>query len=509
MASGTAPGGEPSVPTKKRRHAGTATPSGETPGKRLNLFEASIQAQLQKLLSEIKLPQQAQQARQARQSDGQYVARDTNTTHPISFAVPDDADDDDDDDVVFTSAAAEQARFMRNSSDNLNTVFTNDKNYVFNAGGGPVTQDPFLRAKQRARSSPRGRQSPLRNNTFASSTESFTNLQEENAAHKAGGFDAQEWTAKFGPHNFVPPPVARKSVSPTRQGRPIKKAKPVRMTAGTAGLVEEEDTSGEDRHRPTPVPDIGGTRSPNAMDIDTPPPAPSTPQTSGARTINVEPYKPEWRAGDVNGTGPQPGVKLGTGLNIPKPHTNVVGSEDTDDLAHLTFAEFQKVEPFTPTSSGLAGFAGDMKNSLPFDSKASAKLPLQRETPKGVPSEFPEVPVPPRVPPALAVSDLKPNKEDWRNYVLGFTRYLEKWAGFEKRIADHFAARNREGDGMKEKRFDWTNALSDAGGEKYLQDMAQDKYIRQKWMMACDAHELRVKEFMRHRLKMKQAVAAT
>ncbi|KAK0627781.1 hypothetical protein B0T14DRAFT_563557 [Immersiella caudata] len=487
---------------KKRKTSGTAPPSGATPSsKRMNPFERSLEAQLQTLLSRSR---EKAGTRPSLSTKGDGLKK-ANSTRSVRFTVPDDDDDDD----VPPSAASQQARFMRNSTDNINTRFVAEEkageSFMFNAGGPPSPEDAFMKAKQRSRSTPRGRQSPLRT-AFASSTESFTNSA--NPPPKPSGFDAEEWTEKIGPHNFVPPQVTRTSASPTRQSRVPKKTKSVRMTAGTAGLVDDEHTSEEDRPRPTPSPvNVNGAPSPIPMDIDTPEPVstPAPPQPSSARTINVEPSKPEWRAGDVNNT--QGGARLENKTVPPKPNPNTAGSEDTDAFHRPIFADFQKVEPFAPKPSGLGNF-GDMKTNLPFASKPSAKLPLQKEetTTKEVAVTLPPFPVCPRPPPALAVANLRPSTDSWREYVLNFYKYLEEWAKAEKKIHDHFAARDRKGESEGNQRFAWINTRSDIGCERYLRHLEEDKFIRQKWMAACEAHELHVRDFMRYREKMKQTV---
>jgi len=434
-------------------------------------------------------------------------SKQANKNRSVSFSVPDNDDDDDD---VPPSAASQHARFMRNSTDNINTRFVSGgkpgESYMFNAGGAAAPEDPFLRAKQRSRSTPRGRQSPKRGAT-GSSTDSFTN--NSNAVPKPSGFDAGEWTEKIGPHNFVPPQVIRTAASPTRQNRASKKPKPVRMTAGTAGLVDDEHTSEEDRPQTTAEPaDINAAPSPMAMDIDTPESAPVPPPqpATSARTINVEPSKPEWRAGDLNNA--QPGAKLGNGPNVVKPHPNMAGSEDTEDFRGPIFADFQKVEPFAPKPSGLGGF-GDMKTSLPFDSKPSVKLPLEKEKSKEVDITLPAFPICPKAPPALAVSHLRPSNDSWRKYVIDFTKYLNDWAMVERKIHEHFVARDRQGEAAGGRRFAWVNTRDDKGGNQYLRHLEEDKFIRQKWMAACEAHELYVRNFMKHREKMKQSIDMT
>ncbi|KAK0645526.1 hypothetical protein B0T16DRAFT_457544 [Cercophora newfieldiana] len=504
--SGAEPDQDSSVPSKKRKPDFAVPPSGEArpPGKRLNAFERSLDAQLQELLKKPTPKEASTGAGVSAEGSNATIGKKANKGHFVRFTVPDDDDDD-----IPPSAATQQARFMRNSTDNINTRFVSEEkageSYMFNAGGAPLSEDAFMKAKQRSRSTPRGRQSPQRA-AFSSSTESFTNGT--NAAPKPSGFDAEEWTEKIGPHNFVPPKVTRTSASPTRQTRTAKKPKPVRMTAGTAGLVDEEHTSEEDRPHPSPSPaNVNGAPSPIPMDIDTPEPAPTPAQTqpSGARNINVEPSKPEWRAGDLN-TKQSGGAKLGDGPTVTKPHPNTAGSEDTDDFLRPMFADFQKVEPFAPKATGLGSF-GDMKTNLPFDSKPSVKIPIQKEEQKEVTVTVPTFPICPPPPPALAVA-LRPSAAAWKDYVINFTKYLDEWNKIEKQIHGHFVARDRRGEQAGAQRFAWVNMRGDQGCEQYLRHLQEDRFIRQEWAKACDVHEQRVRDYVKYREKMKQAMDA-
>ena len=418
-------------------------------------------------------------------------------TATYSFGMP--IDDD-----TFTPTS-EQQRFTRKSADSINTRFVADdfsgSDWKFN---GSPDKDPFLAAKKQSRKdSRRGTQSP-RTNGLNMAHETTSDPQLSGKTQPESGFDPAQWTEQIGPEAFVPrPPPRNASASPSKLSRPIKKAKPVRMTAGTAGLVdEEESSSSDDKTRPgsavgqtdTAVPTT--TDSPVAMDIDTPPPEPQ--QTANepkvARNIPVEPSKPEWRAGDASGVT-SPDIKP----PVAPPHPNRMGSEDSTDFL---FSDFKNVAPFAPQPGGL-GSLGDLKSSLPFESKAASNLNLEKEQPR--PLHFPPPPRLPRPPTVLAVSNLKPGHEAWAKYVQEFHHYMEEWADFNSRVIDHFAARkNFINQSKKATGFNWVEARGDAGIRKYLQWCEEDKIVRQKWMTACDSHELGVREFLKYREKMLQ-----
>jgi hypothetical protein len=411
-----------------------------------------------------------------------WTGKYTNGKYPNSFSVPGDHD---------PNSPTQNARFTRNSADNINTRFVAEErggaNFQFSAGPAGSADDGFLRAKHRAR----GNQSPLRKG-FTASAEPSSGAQkpEPSASKQQGDFVADEWKEAFGPHVFEPPQQGKPVISPTRPIRPIKKPRPVRMTAGTAGLVDEEETSGEDKGRAsTPADAANGVRSPDAMDIDTPPPEPATAPANEPRTINVEPTNPEWRAGRVNVNGADPEPKLGAGLKAPQLNPTAAGSEDSDDLRPV-FPEFRNVEPFAQKPSGLGSFA-DLSANLPFPSRASAKLPFVLE--KARPLDIPSPPVAPRMPASLCIPGVKSSAPAWQNYVREFEAYMTQWLAFSRRVTDHFATRQR----LNEVRpAGWLNAVGSAALLEYRTALEQDRYVRQKWKASCDAHEMHLKEFM-------------
>ncbi len=277
------------------------------------------------------------------------------------------------------------------------------------------------------------------------------------------------------------------------------------MTAGTAGMVDEEETSSEERTQPpSSTNNIDGAASPNAMDIDTPPPPqPASAGSNGARNIPVEPSRKEWRAGDANGgSSGTLGSGLANGVKVPEPFkASAAGSEDSEEF--LRSSMFAKTELFNNSPTGLNSFV-DMQSNLPFQSKASAAAPVEKKARK--PLAFPAPPVPPRCPPTtLAISGLRPAAASWAKYVREFNLYMMHWADFNGLVTDHFAARKRQIDEQrKHGGFGWLDAKGDAGIEEYLQWVEEDREVRQQWMAACEGHELALREFRKHRQHMNQ-----
>ncbi|KAK3485785.1 uncharacterized protein B0T23DRAFT_407877 [Neurospora hispaniola] len=539
-----------------RASHGRNTPSGDqsTSGDK-SLFEKDMHDQLQLLLGRRKMHSRRQHIkpiddplspRKTNAHNRVQKQRATNSVYPHSFAVPDDDG--------YTPKPQASADFTRSGVHNINASFVDQEKvgagFQFNAGG-PTTipgADAFLRAKQRARSVPRGRQSPLKK-TYTSSNESVSGAtrppsETNDAGKKASAFDAGQWQAEFGPHTFVPPPPAKKSsTSPTRNVRPIRKPRPVKMTAGTAGLVDEEETSSsEGKSRSNSAAGVdesginGGAPSPMAMDIDEPPPPPTPahavppaapPPTpahgiptiinlngGSARNVNLEPSKPEWRAGNLNnnnngvktsngGTSSRRSSSAANATHRPIPVPNA-GSEDSD--LRPIFGNFDVDKLVSPSGTGLSSFSADLKTNLPFESRASTTLPpFEREKIKPKNINFPTPPKAPSPPAALATpSQVTPSQ--WALYAEQFKLYIHQFNTFNGRVVDHFAARKIKNE---QKGPAWVTQLGDKEMLEYLAWMEEDKTVMQKWAQAREAHELNVMEFARWKERTKTGLGTS
>jgi hypothetical protein len=253
----------------------------------------------------------------------------------------------------------------------------------------------------------------------------------------------------------------------------------------------------------------------DAMDIDSPPPEPQPLKVNSARKYSTEPNRADWRAGVVNGvssktTGATSSAD-GTRENFPgtngtQPTLNPTtkfphqqgGSEDSEEF-RTTFSDFKKVEPFVdPLPTGLGSF-GDLKSTLPFQSRPSEQIPLDIKPPaKSL--EFPTVPVAPRLPPTMAVAGVRPNTSSFRKYAQDFNNYLEKWEAFNNKVIIHFATRQDE---FKLRRSRCgANWLEDGVGD-YFAELDQDLGVQKKYADACMEHRKRVGEYMEFRDRVK------
>ncbi|KAI2637056.1 hypothetical protein GGS26DRAFT_468277 [Hypomontagnella submonticulosa] len=461
-----------------------------------------------------------------------------------------------------SSKSASTNGLAQGSIDSINTRFVADElpeDWAFSAGA-PSSNDPQTPTKVRPHSRSRITRKQVPRPGWAEA-DRMPSTQEGLGGAAAQGFSAGEWSDKIGSQHFVPQPSRSASSSPTRRAN-LKKSKPVKMTAGTAGLVDEDESEGSQGTRHTSSEFVpAGADSSTAMDIDSPPPekvndTPKVPHTNGARKIPVEPHRAEWRAGDVNGVrtksaspirdgnftmgpvpqpaapqpmpqpmhqpvpqqvpqqAPQP-VPQPTPQPVPQPTsmpkvnpfvTQHSGSEDTDDF-RTTLSDFTKLEPFVdPTPKGLKDF-GDLKSTLPFQSQPSEQIPIEKEhVSKPLTLQFPAPPVAPRLPPSMLTAGIRPNQVQFSKYAQDFYQYMDKWEAFNARIMAHFSTRQENFKIRRLQRgaawLDMPHGGNDAARE-YLTELKQDQAVRQQWVAAHADHQAKICEFMKFRDQVK------
>ncbi|KAH0531889.1 hypothetical protein TsFJ059_000661 [Trichoderma semiorbis] len=446
------------------------------------------------------------------------------------------------DDDAFAPDSPGTSRFRKsNSADGINTTFVKDESsatWQFSAGSGNHGPIPQSRSQSTSKS---GRRSPIKRRPVPSANVPDIEAQ---VPPNAAGFDAESWSTKFGPQTFVPRPATpNSSGSPTRLGRAnTRKTRTTKPMTGNAAIVD--DSSEDDLYKWTgrkTDPKAATVDSPQAMDIDppsnaspsrsripTPPPLvptaatvastaasatapsvnppvpqsrsqsqpPSQPHPVVARNIPVEPSRPEWRPGNVTGLGQmyeQPEERK----EIP---VTFKGSEDSEEF-RATFEDLKNVAPFAPPKAGLKSFT-ELKDNLPFESQASAELHI--DVPHAHPLVFPEAPIAPKLPPTVAVEGIKPNVASWTKYLEEFESYLRRWDLFNSQVVDHFATRKSNIlHARGSKGYSFLGARGDSDILEYHNWLEQDNGVRQRWQAACEEHELRFREFMAFREKMK------
>ncbi|PHH90471.1 hypothetical protein CDD83_3566 [Cordyceps sp. RAO-2017] len=410
----------------------------------------------------------------------------------FSFAVGDDAFEQ-------TSPVPDGSRFAKSSVDDINTRFVNDESsstWHFTAGHGDDGGEPTGRPPSGRRAN---RCSPLRRPSSRATEYADDRPQPETAS---GGFNADGWSDQFSPQTFAPPPVPSASVSPTRASRANSKKARARPTVGNAAVVVEDSSSEEETYEwrgRNGQPKDTTADSPQAMDIDSPPSAPAAApaEPSSVRNIPVEPSRPEWRPGNVETAAGD--AKPERPEKIPL-NANAVGSEDSEEF-RASFADLKNVAPLAHEKAGLKSFE-DLKDGLPFESKASEDLPIK--LPKANPLIFPTPPEAPRLPPTVAIEGMKPNAASWVKYLADFESYLQLWDDFNGQVVDHFATRKAHISRTRTlKGYKFLGARSDGEIREYFNWVQQDNDVRLRWNAACDQHEDRLREFMAFREKMK------
>ncbi|KAH7328218.1 hypothetical protein B0I35DRAFT_472958 [Stachybotrys elegans] len=391
-----------------------------------------------------------------------------------------------------------------NSVEDINTKFAEDhttKPWQFSAGGSTTDGSPISRSPAGSRSS---RRSPTRP---AVSRPEDTNSRNPQTDQMASGFNPDGWSDKFGPQTFEPPPRPPASASPTRPARAnTKKTRAAAKTAGGYAVVEDDSSDEEPfqwtgRKGSAPAPTATFAASPQAMDIDSPTPTTSTtppPQngSNGARNMNVEPSRPEWRPGDVNhlnGDALQ-GEQAKKQFKSPN-----LGSEDSEEF-RATLDDLKNVAPFAQDVQGLKSLS-DLKANLPFESKAST---ASVNLPQVQPLAFPDIPEAPRLPPTVAISGMKPNVPSWEKYLREFEVYLQRWDIMHALVLAHFSTRLENlSQARQTKGYGFLGVRGDSEVYDYFVSVQQDNEVRRRWSAACEEHEKRLREFMAFREKMK------
>ncbi|KAJ2985095.1 hypothetical protein NUW58_g5718 [Xylaria curta] len=407
------------------------------------------------------------------------------------------------DGVNAANTSASYKSFARNSAENINTRFVDDDvldDWQFKAGSASANEATTAsKPRPPSRNRPNRRQTPLSKPTLSTPMPEAPDVLGETNT-RTQGFSAGAWSEQIGPQHFEPQSSKSASTSPTRRAPP-KKPKSFKMTAGTAAVVDDDESEErQDVRRYSPGPTPGpASMAPDAMDIDTPPAdkteeIPEPVKVNGARKYSTEPYRADWRAGDVNGVASKTaGPPLGTAaakndISETKGAQPIVdatkncslrhgGSEDSEEF-RTTFSEFKNVEPFMdPSPSGLKSFA-DLRSTLPFESRPSEQIPL----------------------------DTKPPVGPLEKYAQDFGHYMDKWEIFNDKVLAHFTTRQEKFKLRRSQRgAKW---LEDCVPD-YITEVDQDLDVQKKHTDACVEHRKRIAEFMefRDRVRTTRSVA--
>ncbi|KAI2629456.1 hypothetical protein GGS21DRAFT_492387 [Xylaria nigripes] len=398
--------------------------------------------------------------------------------------------------------------FTRNSTENINTRFVDDaslEDWQFKAGSASANEAIMpSRPRPQSRNRPTRRQvpAPLPKHNFSIPIPEPHEASGETTSANNSRF---EWNERIGPEHFEPQPTSSASTSPTRRAH-SRRAKSFKMTAGTAAVVDDEESEG---CQDAPQPSSPAPAAADPMDIDSPAPtkteeSPKPSSINRARKYSAEPHREDWRAGDVNGVAPKSTGPTtndnNTRINVPETngHQPIVdkfpsrhaGSEDSEDFV-VNFSEFKKVEPFAdPLPTGLKSFE-DLKSTLPFESRASEQIPPDMKTTTWLLNVF-KPPVAPRLPP-MGVAGLRPQMSTYRKYVQDFYNYMSKWETYNNKVVTHLETRRKEFKlRCMQRGANWLEACAPT----YLTEIDEDLEVQKKYAEACGEHRKRVAEYL-------------
>lgn len=387
--------------------------------------------------------------------------------------------------------------FTPQGTEKINTTFTpEDWHGKFEAGdyfagtGNPPTPSRASSSSSGAkRAPPKAHASSSANPYPIIDTEIPNQSKSGETAPSPGGprFTPDEWAETLKAPIFAAPPTPAPPRGYSRSGttrRQKTAAASGKASKPRTAAVESDDDSDHIFMGSRPVSKNGkkGTftdgdmaGSPNAMDID--PPA-----TGGARNVNVEPSRPEWRTGQPSGLGFQSPDESPPQSAPPQPQFD--GQAELEDLK-TNFNDFKKTEPFMTPAKGLSSFA-DLKTDLPFQSKASSAVPF----PKTFDSKELILPPPPKGPKApITSSATRPSSEVFNAYLSKMAAYMAEWIRFESQMVGHFQVRNEAVKMVSRTKSDWLGTLGDAHLDEYLENVRQDERVREWWATAVDKHK--------------------
>ncbi|KAJ5901646.1 hypothetical protein N7495_002174 [Penicillium taxi] len=253
----------------------------------------------------------------------------------------------------------------------------------------------------------------------------------------------------------------------------------------------------------------------------------STEAEEAAETVNnnihPEPSRPTAEAEDMDVDMETPGSFKGSQSRtqhpfVPPPSAarmppSSQGNSGESHRPPFNLSHLGNTAPFTATNNGGINNLGDIHTTLPFQSKAKQQRTTERDIrPRTLnlpnPPKRPTVPVPvsPHPGAATKVLDLK----KWNFYVSAMGSYMHDWNLFNRRMVDHFTARQEANEtGLSP---NWISAFGDSlrldiegedgdsktdellpgsykgGFATYLRSIEEDILVRKHWEVAEEMH---------------------
>ncbi|KIW93798.1 uncharacterized protein Z519_05113 [Cladophialophora bantiana CBS 173.52] len=309
-----------------------------------------------------------------------------------------------------------------------------------------VTADDIFRADESLRKSPSKSSRTASKPTSRGRAQSRSAEQDQTSPSEIPNGHGEDKSTAFQPGKLADDWAARASAK-TAPGNP--RASPV------------SDTTDDSRDRYIVVEE-------DAMDVDTPPANGNRPPASN-------------------------GIKYPVSAGPPPPEPKRRSTNGGVDLK-----EFTEQAPFAPTSAGLKGMKEDLVTHLPFESRASNDVNLNRTTTARIRAL--NLPKPPKVvtPPAEDRLD----KVNFAQYVENMDNYMHEWNKFNAKMIEHFRSRQDRVCGTMSPH--WISQPSDGpdadildeegAGEKkagygaYMQWLKDDAQCRTWWEEANEKH---------------------
>ncbi|KAJ4989448.1 DnaJ domain-containing protein [Stagonosporopsis vannaccii] len=279
--------------------------------------------------------------------------------------------------------------------------------------------------------------------------------------------EAMPHNAKFSPEiwseTFKEPSWALPNdVSDRKNSETLKRPKPPRKPS----VPKPQDQP--DRSRPTyqaTAEELTG--EPEEMDIDS--------DTQPTKNANFSATRPKTAP-----SSPRKEKTRRTGSVPPKsaPSPALPSTSSAPGLNGLS--GIATVEPFIPMSNGGLSELDALKNTLPFESRASTAHPTKPSSARTL--KLPTLPAAPHAP-------LKLDQATTDAYFSHMESYVRAFHAFSKGITNHFASRSTELEDLDDKfihiRGETTKKL---GFASYLNRMKEDEAVMTTWKVAQERH---------------------
>jgi hypothetical protein len=368
-------------------------------------------------------------------------------------------------------------------------------------------RSPVRPQRPRAKSHSKSRTSPIRESSNEFPTGKNSVVGEDSGTSEAfvpGKFSTEEWAEKLkfrattGSHEDD-----RTKTFKYEFKVPAPKQQPFSSKPGSPAI----DNGASDRS----VNEASGAGMKLNDDVD-----PMDLDDSFPSSVPSTPSEVKGSAAKLQHTRTERGEALGADISCLDPVHTATGDVNLSDLSN--------VAPFKPSDTGL-GDLKDFSTTLPFESKASPARPSPVMSNGVAFSSLKALNLPKQpkdvIPPLETVT-----QEVWIRYTNEMSAYMHDWQVFNKKMLDHFAARQAQLDMTL--MSNWMSALGDgpnaeeisskiqddptisggaqkakAGYAAYRQWMEEDMRVREWWNVACERHRQAVIELGRVRDRAK------